>query len=118
MASRSEVDQALWQLVERLRQVDPALRGRLVVERTLSCHASDLGLVWSARLCDQGLVEVRVQDADQVPDGERAQVRLHATSDDLVALAEGRLAPSAAWASNRLGVKASVLDLLRLRALL
>ena len=46
------------------------------------------------------------------------QVRLAATSDDLVALVAGALTPPAAWATGRLTVEASVLDLLRLRALL
>jgi putative sterol carrier protein len=48
----------------------------------------------------------------------RPQVRLAASSDDLVALVSGDLTPPVAWATGRLTVEASVLDLLRLRSLL
>ena len=48
----------------------------------------------------------------------QAQVRLAASSDDLVALVAGDLTLGAAWATGRLVVEASVLDLLRLRSLL
>lgn len=112
MASRSEVDAAVRSVIERFAAVDPEIRRRLIVERTVSCHVVDLGVTWSGRLCPEGLCDVTTQD------GERAQVRLQMSSDDLVALTEGRLLVPAAWASGRLRVEAGVLDLLKLRALL
>ena len=118
MASRSQVDQAVEVVAARLRRVDPGVRRRYVVERTVTCHVPDLGLTWSALLCEHGLVDVAARETAAVVDGERAQVRLHVDSDDLVALADGRVPLAVAWAAGRLRVEASVRDLLKLRALL
>ena len=118
MASRSQVDQALASVAARLGRVDPRVRNRLVVERTVACHVEDLGLTWSARLCEDGLVGVAARETGALVDGERAQVRLHVASDDLVALADGRVELASAWAAGRVRVEASVRDLLKLRALL
>lgn len=112
MANATEVERAIRSMVRRLAAVDSELRRRYVVERTVSCRVSDLGVVWSGRLCDEGLCDLTCANP------ERAQVRLAVASDDLVALAEGRLAPAAAWATGRLRVQSSPLDLLRLRSLI
>ena len=112
MASAPEVERAVRGLVERFGAVDPEVRKRYAVDRTISCAVSDLGVVWSARLCEQGLSDVTCEDTG------RAQVRLVMTSDDLVAVVEGRLAAPTAWAVGRLRVQAGPMDLLRLRALL
>ena len=112
MASEAEVESAVRAVAARLSELDPELRRKHVIDRTVSCTVRDLDVVWSARLCDDGLCDVTATTSD------RAQVRLHATSDDLVALVEGRLAVPAAVATGRLRVQASPLDLLRLRALL
>ncbi len=45
-------------------------------------------------------------------------MRLAAASDDLLALVDGELSPPMAWATGRLKVQASPLDLLKLRALI
>ncbi len=112
MATPHEVETAVRSLVERLGEVDPEVRRKYSVNRTVSCHVSDLDVLWSGRLCDAGLCEVT--DAS----GDRAQVRLAVSSDDLVALTAGQLAVPSAWATGRLRVQANPLDLLRLRALL
>lgn len=112
MATVEECAAALRSLADRLAAVDPETRSRYVVERTLSCRVRDLGVVFAGRLDGDGLTEVRqVDDAD-------AQVRLSTSSDDLLALADGRLGVPAAWATGRLKIEASVLDLLKLRSLL
>ena len=112
MASVQECEQALRGLAHKLAAVDPELRAKHTVERTVSCTVSDLDVVFVGRISDDGLSEIRV-------DGQAsAQVRLTARSDDLVALAEGRLGVPSAWATGRLKVEASVLDLLKLRSLL
>ena len=115
MASVQEVEQALRSIAQRLAAVDPEIRSRYVVTRTLACRVPDLDVVFLATLNDDGLEELRCAD-----DGgdERAQVRLAARSDDLLALCEGELSPPVAWATGRLKVQASPLDLLKLRALL
>jgi len=112
VASPQEVEAAVQRLVALLGAVDPAVRARLSADRSVSCRVMDLDLVWSGRLCGEGLVDV----TDVV--AGHAQVRLSIGSDDLVALAEGRLAAPVAWATGRLKVQASPMDLLKLRALI
>ncbi len=114
MATVQECEQALQSLADRLAAVDPDLRSRYVMTRTLACRVSDLDVVFLATLNDEGLEELRCREGN---DGDRAQVRLTAHSDDLLALVEGELSPPIAWATGRLKVQASPLDLLKLRAL-
>ena len=112
MATSAQVEAAVRGLVDRLAEVDPALRRRYAGERTVSCTVGDLHLTWSGRLSDEG-----VHDLTDAP-CERAQIRLAVSSDDLLALAEGRLQVPAAVATGRLRVQAGPLDLLKLRGLL
>lgn len=112
MATLQECEQALQSLTDRLADVDPEQRARYAVERTVSCTVTDLGVVFTGRVGSDGIDDVRRHD------GGSAQVRLAASSDDLIALSEGRLGVPAAWATGRLKIEASVLDLLKLRSLL
>jgi hypothetical protein len=62
-----------------------------------------------------------VRDLHVVPDEPglpKADIRLTMTSDDLVALTDGRLHFGSAWASGRLKLEAGLRDLLRLRKIL
>lgn len=115
MASLQECEGALQTLAARFAAVDPDVRRRHAVDRTVSCRVPDLAVVFHVRLTDGDVAELQCR-----PDGElaEAQVRLTAASDDLVALVSGELTPPRAWATGRLTVEASVLDLLRLRSLL
>ena len=115
MASVEQCEKALTALVERLAAVDPELRARYVVTRTLACRVPDLDVTFLATLNDEGIEELRCTDGK---DTVGAQVRLSAASDDLLALVEGELSAPMAWATGRLKVQASPLDLLKLRALL
>lgn len=115
MASVQECEQALLSLADRLAAVAPEVRAQYVVTRTLACRIPDLGVVFLATLNDEGIEELRCHDGK---DTNGAQVRLAADSDDLLALVEGELSPPMAWATGRLRVQASPLDLLKLRALL
>ncbi len=112
MASTAEVEHALRELVSRLAGVDRETRGKHVLERTVSCRVPDLDVVWTGRLDDDGLSELTDQPCDS------AQIRLRVASDDLLALAEGRLPVVQAWATGKLKVEASARDLMRLRTLL
>lgn len=112
MASVAECDVALRSLAARLGAFDPAVRAKFVVDRTVSCRVPDLETTWSARLCEQGIVDVTTED------DSKAQVRLTLSSDDLVALVEGRLALPTAVATGKVRVQASPFDLLRLSAFL
>jgi hypothetical protein len=115
VATVEECDRALRSLAERLAAVDPQTRNRHLIARTVACRLPDLGVVFLGRLDEEGLQEIRCADSF---DKGSAQVRLAATSDDLLALIEGTLPVPAAWATGRLKIEASVLDLLKLRTLL
>ena len=115
MASVEECDRAVSELAARLGEVDPQLRTRYAAAPTFRCRVSDLKVAFVGRLSEDGELVVRRVDAQHRGD---EQVTLTVSSDDLVALAEGRLAVPAAYATGRLKVDANVLDLLRLRSLL
>lgn len=115
MTSLEDCAQALSLLVDRLADVHPDVRGRYVTTRTLSCRIVDLDVIFLATLNDDGLEGLRHAPG---ADTEGAQVRLAACSADLIALVNGDLSPPTAWATGRLKVEASVLDLLKLRTLL
>lgn len=112
MATPADVETAVRGLVTRLAEVDAETRRRVLVDRTVSCTVVDLRVTWSGRLCEEGLCDVTEGET------QRAQVRLALTSDDLLAMSQGRLPVTAAWASGRLRVQAGPLDLLKMRALL
>ena len=116
MASVQDCERALRALVERLADVDPGTRAKHAVDRTISCRVVDLDVVFAVQVEDGAVSDLTCSRAGAA--ASQAQVRLTAQSDDLVALATGSLPPPLAWATGRLKVEASVLDLLRLRALL
>ena len=92
---------------------NPAAAG---LDRSLSCRLTDLEQVVLGRLTSGA-----VRDLSVVPEGPtapKADIRLTMTSDDLVALTEGRLKFAPAWASGRVKFEAGLRDMLRLRSLL
>jgi hypothetical protein len=80
--------------------------------RTLACRVTDLGVAFHGRLTDGRIVDLA--DGDE----PAARLKLTASSDDLVALVNGQLNVASAWASGRIKIDASMLDLMRLRKLL
>lgn len=113
MASQQQVDAAFRAVADRLAALDPSTRSKHLLDRTVSCRVPDLDVTWSGRLCDEGLVDVSAEE-----NGSRAQVRLTISSDDVVALVDGRLAVTVAVATGRIRVQASPFDLLRLSSFL
>jgi predicted lipid carrier protein YhbT len=111
MASLKECRVALDDLVARLAEVDPELRRKHTVDRTLSCHIPDLGVTFFGTLSEDGLENVTEKRGD-----DEAQVRITVDSDDLLALCSGELPIANAWARGKLRIDASVKDLLRLRS--
>ena len=92
---------------------NPAAEG---LDRSLSCRLTDLEQVVLGRLGSG-----TVRDLHAVPDGPtvpKADIRLTMTSDDLVALTDGKLHFGQAWATGRVKLEAGLRDLLRLRKLL
>ncbi len=114
MASVQDCERALLTLTDRFSALDAGIRSRYALERTVSWHVVDLEVVFTVRVADGEMGELKCADASAVLDD--AQVRLTTDSDDLIALAGGALSPPAAWATGRLTVEAGVLDLLRLRS--
>ncbi|GHH74877.1 hypothetical protein GCM10018793_16820 [Streptomyces sulfonofaciens] len=115
MATIQECRAALDKLAERLDSADGEVRRATAVERSVSCHITDLDTTFSGCLTD-GRIEV--QQTAPGPPVQRAQIRLAMTGDDLVALVAGELGFPGAWASGRVRLEAGILDLLRLKSLL
>ena len=112
MATKEACEAALLELARRLDGVPDSMKRRHAVDRTISCHLPDLRTTYSGRLSDGALCDIAEQPMPS------AQIRLTVSSDDLVAVTEGALPFTSAWSSGRLRIEASMLDMLRLRAIL
>ncbi len=112
MATVPEVEAVLGDLLGRFEQVDSGTRSMLPSRRVIEARFPDLDIVrhaeWRA-----GELEILAD-----PPARRPDIRVVVDSDDLVAMAEGRLSFSRAYAANRIRLDASMTDLLRLRAVL
>jgi alkyl sulfatase BDS1-like metallo-beta-lactamase superfamily hydrolase len=112
MATKDACEAALLELAQRLDGVPDSAKRRHAVDRTISCHLPDLQVTYSGRLSDGVLSDIA---EEQLPN---AQIRLTVSSDDLLAVTSGSLSFTNAWSSGRLRIEASMLDMLRLRAVL
>jgi predicted lipid carrier protein YhbT len=112
MATDEQCRAALDRLAARLATVDGDERRHHAFDRTMSCVVPDLGVTFSGALSDGHITGITTEPAP------KAQVRLTASSDDLVALTEGELEFAKAWLSGRIKVEASIRDLLQLRSML
>ncbi len=114
MATADECRMALESLTGRIAEMDAEVRQAKLIDRTLSCRVSDLGVTFLTRLGPHG--------ADPVKEAESgspaAQIRFTAKSDDVVAVAKDPGSFARAWLSGKLRVEGSFLDLLHLRRLL
>ncbi|AWS42386.1 SCP2 sterol-binding domain-containing protein [Streptosporangium sp. 'caverna'] len=115
MATVDECRAALRKLGEQYDEVDQESRAKHVVERSISCHISDLGVTFYGRIHHGGLGPF---DDLPSPDGKSADVKLTIGSDDLISLVNGELDMGRAVFGGRIKVDASFGDLLRLRKLL
>lgn len=111
VATEEECRTALASVARRLAGLDEETRRKHVVERRITCHLTDLGLDIPMLLHTGGLDFAE-------PSPQPPQVRIELSSDDLTALADGRLSYTQAWLGGRAKIKAPVPDLLRLRHLL
>lgn len=112
MATAQECRTALAALAAKLEAHADEVRGKLDLDRTIACRINDLDLAFHGRLAGGRLVEM----ADG--DDPTAKIVLRASSDDLVALIDGRLDFARALAARRVSVSANPFDLLKLRKLL
>lgn len=112
MASVDECRTALADLSARLDAHADEVQGKVNLDRAIACRVTDLGVAFHGRLTGGRLVGLT--DGDD-PD---AKITLSATSDDLVAMVNGKLDLSRAIAARRVALRANPLDLLKLRKLL
>lgn len=111
MATLEECRSALERLVGQLTSTEAARQRAAGFDRTISCTVPDLGETFSGHLRGG-----RISDITTAP-APRAQIRLTSRSDDLVAIADGRLPAGEAWKTGRFKVQASMMDLLKLKSL-
>lgn len=110
MATAEQCEAALHTLGQQMAANESAGR-RASFDRRLSCTIRDLGVVFTGHLTGGRLLDIgQAEHAD-------GQVRLDLSSDDLLGLVEGRLTVPAAWASGRLKIDASIMDLVRLKSI-
>ncbi|MEV7526003.1 SCP2 sterol-binding domain-containing protein [Streptomyces sp. NPDC091371] len=115
MATIDECRAALDQLSDNLAGADGGVRGAAALDRSLSCHITDLDRTFTGRL-DGG--RIRVDAVSPGPPATKAEIRLAMTGDDLVALVAGELKFAKAWTAGRVKLEAGFRDLLRLKSLL
>ncbi|MYZ34691.1 MULTISPECIES: sterol-binding protein [unclassified Streptomyces] len=115
MATTEECRSALEKLSDNLARANREVRTAAGLDRSLSCHITDLDLTFTGRLVD-GRIEVA--DTVQGPPPQKAEIGLAMAGDDLVALVDGELNFARAWGSGRVRLDAGFRDLLRLRTLL
>ncbi|MFF3289883.1 SCP2 sterol-binding domain-containing protein [Streptomyces sp. NPDC003023] len=115
MATTQECRSALDRLSDNLAKADGDVRSAAALDRSLSCHITDLDVTFSGRLAN-GRIEVT--DTAQGPPSQKAQIRLAMAGDDLLSMVDGSLHFAKAWAAGRVRLEAGFRDLIRLRALL
>lgn len=111
MASEAEVEATLNDLISRLDEAGVERRS-LPDRRTLAVLIKDLDLTYTA-VFGGGKISALEQ---RTPSGDE-DVRISVASDDLVALASGRMGVGGALLTGRLRVDAGVSDLFLLRQL-
>jgi hypothetical protein len=114
MPTAEECRAALESLTGRIAEMDAKDRQAHLVDRTLSCRVTDLGVTFATKLGPHGADGVKIVDNGSPP----AQVRFTADSNTVVAIARDPGSLLRAWLSGQLKVQGNVLDLLRLRKLL
>lgn len=112
MATVEECRSALERLSAKLGAAEGELGRATRLDRSLSCRLPDLDTTFAGQLRDGTLHDITTE-----PPPEKAQIRLTATSDDLVALVDGDLNFASSWARGRIKLEASFKDLLTLRKL-
>ncbi|HJQ42157.1 MAG TPA: SCP2 sterol-binding domain-containing protein [Jatrophihabitantaceae bacterium] len=116
MATVAQCEQAFHDLAARLAAADSSARKKAAFDRTLSCTLDDLDVTFAGRLKDGQLTDIRRVDTAGGDESRSAQVRMTMSSDDLLTMVAGKLNMGTAWATGRVKIDASVLDLMRLRA--
>jgi hypothetical protein len=112
MATVEECRAALERLGAKLAANATQVEKKVSLDRSMACTIKDLGVSFRCRLAGGQLHDLT--------DGNDPNAKIHLTvgSDDLIALVDEQLNFAQAWVSNKLSVKASFTDLLKLKTLL
>ena len=111
MATEAQARMAIDSLVDRMEDLDVEKLKQLP-DRRLAVYLLDLDVSFAGEMKGGRIINVRSEQGDY-----QAQLRLVCTSDDLVALEQGKLHFAQGWATGRFRLDASFRDLLKLRAL-
>jgi hypothetical protein len=114
MATQEQCRKALESLTGRLSSPEVLERAAKLGDKTLSCRVTDLGVTFVTMLSAHGAEPVTEATANTPP----AQIRVIASSDQVVAVADNPANFAKAWLTGRLRVEGSIKDLLQLRKLL
>lgn len=114
MATRQQCEVAIGKLASRLARRTVLSPGSGDV-KTVSCTLSDLNCVMTVDASAGQTSEVQVTSPHDL--APKAGIRLSMSSDDLIALAEGRLNLASAWMGGRVHVGSGFKEMLRLRPL-
>lgn len=112
MATQHECEHALHELATALNGLDASTRAGSVPSRTVSFTVPDLNTTWRGRLDGDGLHDLSTES------GEKAQLRVEVSSDELVALSKVPKDFLSAWMRGRVKIRAHPKDLLQLRRLI
>jgi putative sterol carrier protein len=114
MADIDEVRAGVAEVVHLVDDLEEETRAK-IPDRSISAVITDLDIAFAGRFDSGRLVGVTEVDPD---DAHRSAFRLHLSSDDLLALLEGELEFTHAWAKGRVRVDAGLRDLFALRGFL
>lgn len=113
MNSAEECREALQKLAGRLSELSPDERNQYFGNRSMSVTVPDLGVTFVTTL-GSGNDPVR----DAAPGEPPADIRLTASSDEVIALSQQPMNIARAWMTGKIKIEASMRDLFRLRRLL
>ncbi len=113
MTTAQECQEALQKVAGRLTEMSPAARDDYFGDRSMSVTIPDLGVTYVTRLGGGG---DPVREA--APDEPPADIRLTASSAEVLSLAQSPMNIGRSWVAGRVKIEASMKDLFRLRRLL
>ncbi|ADD44087.1 SCP2 sterol-binding domain-containing protein [Stackebrandtia nassauensis] len=112
MATAEDCRNALEAFAAQIAANSDQVKRKLTFERRLACDITDLGIAFHGRFHEGRLGGITEGD------DPGAEIRMTVASDDLVALINNELDFGKAFASGRVKIKASIMDLLKLKGML
>ena len=115
MSTKKEIRAKLQEMVDRLDQAGDDAKNNLAKAipnpKMIQIDVTDLDVSYWTELADGQMGKLREGEADHV------DIRLRASSDDLVKMINGELGLLSSYLSGRIRIEASLSDLLALRKL-